>query len=57
MSSNAANFSHFEQIDMAGYIGQAEATLTQIGWNGYSTKALATSAHVFDYGVLVATPP
>ncbi|HEI9814262.1 TPA: DUF4214 domain-containing protein [Serratia marcescens] len=52
VSSNAANFSHFEQIDMAGYIGQAEATLTQIGWNGYSTKALATSAHVFDYGVL-----
>lgn len=52
VSSNAAHFSHFEQIDMAGYIGQAEATLTQIGWNGYSTKALATSAHVFDYGVL-----
>jgi hypothetical protein len=52
VSSNAANFSHFEQIDMAGYIGQAEATLMQIGWNGYSTKALATSAHVFDYGVL-----
>lgn len=52
VSSNAANFSHFEQLDLAGYIGQAEATLNQVSWNGVKTEKLATEAHVFDYGVL-----
>jgi hypothetical protein len=50
--SNAANFSHFEQLDLAGYIGQAEATLNKVSWGGIKTEKLATDAHVFDYGVL-----
>ncbi|CAI0932430.1 ABC-type protease/lipase transport system, ATPase and permease components [Serratia quinivorans] len=52
VSSNAANFSHFEQLDMAGYIGQAEATLNKVSWSGIKTEKLVTEAHVFDYGVL-----
>ncbi|RYM54105.1 DUF4214 domain-containing protein [Serratia proteamaculans] len=52
VSSNAANFSHFEQLDLAGYIGQAEATLNKVSWSGIKTEKLVTEAHVFDYGVL-----
>ncbi|HEI8865779.1 TPA: DUF4214 domain-containing protein [Serratia odorifera] len=52
IDSNVDNFRHFEQLDMAGYIGQAEATLQRINWNGSKTDSLATQAHVFDYGLL-----
>jgi len=52
VSSNAANFSHFEQLDLAGYIGQAEATLNKVSWSGIQTVKLATEAHIFDYGVI-----
>nr|WP_242498830.1 DUF4214 domain-containing protein [Serratia liquefaciens] len=52
VNSNAANFSHFEQLDLAGYIGQAEATLNKVNWSGIQTVKLATEAHIFDYGVI-----
>lgn len=52
VTSNAANFSHFEQLDLAGYIGQAEATLNKVSWSGIKTEKVTTNAHIFDYGVL-----
>ncbi|QHA88355.1 beta strand repeat-containing protein [Serratia rhizosphaerae] len=47
VTSNTSNFSNFEKIDLAGYIGKSIGTL-----NG---QAVTTGNHTFDFGVLNGT--
>ncbi|MEL0553753.1 DUF4214 domain-containing protein [Raoultella lignicola] len=45
ISTNASQFTNFEKVDLAGYIGKA--TLT-----GSTTGATAPANHTFDFGIL-----
>lgn len=47
VTSNANNFTSFEKVDLAGYIGKSVGTL-----NG---AAVTTANHTFDYGLLNGT--
>ncbi|RJF58407.1 DUF4214 domain-containing protein [Serratia inhibens] len=47
VTSNANNFTSFEKVDLAGYIGKSVGTL-----NG---AAVTTENHTFDYGLLNGT--
>ncbi|HAT4517800.1 TPA: DUF4214 domain-containing protein [Serratia marcescens] len=52
ITSNVNNFSNFEKIDLAGYIGKSSSGLTTTGLFGTTTTQVDTNNHTFDYGLL-----
>ncbi|MDW5506099.1 hypothetical protein R6Y99_14685 [Pseudomonas lundensis] len=56
VTSNANNFSNFEQIDLTGYIGKSVGTLITTPLIGSpTTTSVTTPTHVFDFGLTNGT--
>ncbi|WP_265555293.1 beta strand repeat-containing protein [Serratia grimesii] len=56
VTSNANNFSNFEQIDLTGYIGKSVGTLITTPLIGSpTTTSVTTPIHVFDFGLTNGT--
>ncbi|CAI0780443.1 beta strand repeat-containing protein [Serratia entomophila] len=56
ITSDASQFTSFEKVDLAGYIGKSVGTLVTTPLFGNPTTAAVTTAnHTFDFGVLNGT--